>query len=382
MHPLSSSTSSSNGPRRSIRGALLRSACWTLLALAIIDAAVGWCFRVPADPRAKAGALEQYFEYGRSIEGKLQRGIGKDDASTDLVALAGWITPDAWNDQPNTPEQPGGTLVSIYGMSFTIHAAYGLKAIDPQYTLRYYGGPAAPANHSYAAYLFDRPRTKAPVVMLGILASSVRAIGTLTGQTWAFESPYAYTYPKFTLRPDGSLEETRPVIASVSELREALARPEQWTRYVGQLRAHDSYYNEFLFRSSPLDHSTVARLLRRGWSQHHNRAVSSRIHDANGFNLDCEEIKVLRAIVTQFAQTARADGRLPILLLVNDQGYGDHLFRALEPVLKQTSVPYVSTHSIAPADDLGNFVADGHFTSAANKRIAKELDQVIKRELK
>jgi len=42
----------------------------------------------------------------------------------------------------------------------------------------------------------------------------------------------------------------------------------------------------------------------------------------------------------------------------------------------------VSTHEVAPATDLANFVADGHFTAPAYLRIAQLLEKVIQENLK
>ena len=63
--------------------------------------------------------------------------------------------------------------------------------------------------------------------------------------------------------------------------------------------------------------------------------------------------------------------RTPVVLLFNDRGYGDDLYRGVAPVLDRDHIPYVSSHTIAPATDHQNFVADGHFTPANDEKIAK-----------
>jgi hypothetical protein len=82
-------------------------------------------------------------------------------------------------------------------------------------------------------------------------------------------------------------------------------------------------------------------------------------------------------MVTDFAATAKADGKRPIVLVLNDRGYEDHLFQALKPTLESASIPYVSTHNIAPATDIRNFVGDGHFTASANKLIAEAVLKLL-----
>jgi hypothetical protein len=78
-------------------------------------------------------------------------------------------------------------------------------------------------------------------------------------------------------------------------------------------------------------------------------------------------------MVSDFAATARQDGKFPIVVVLNDKGYEDHLIQVLLPRLGQEAIPYVSTHAIAPASNLSNFVGDGHFTQSANQRIATVL---------
>jgi len=348
----------------------------------LIDLAANMLFQYPRDEKAHPpSSLQTYFEYGRSVEGKLRKMIGPTDESTDKVSLAGWLDPERWKDLPAKPAQPSDVLVAVYGMSFAFHAAETLHELDPRYILRCIGGPAAPPNHSYAAYTIDRTHLHANVAILGVLASSIRAMSTVTGATWAFERPYAYTYPRYTLDAQGRLQAFWPSIASVADMREALANPARWTEYLHELKEHDDYYSTLLLRESILDSSATVRLLRRGWAQHSNLEMISKVHGSKGFVENSPAISVLRAIVTNFGETARADGSLPVVLLVNDRGYADHLFKALAPTLEKTAIPYVSTHDIAPATDPDNFVADGHFTTEANARIAKKLQDLIRDKL-
>jgi len=380
--PNSSTSNSDPAPQRGWRD-LIMVAVWTVVCFAAIEIAINIAFKYPKEAHTTPpGFLTRYFDYGRSIEGKLSRMVGPDDASTDEVALAGWLDPETWNALPKVPETPDGVLIADYGMSFSFDVGRALQKVNPRYTLRCIGGPSAPASHSYAAFMLDRTRHQGRIAMLGLLASSVRGLVTLTGQTWAFESPYPYTYPRYRLTADGKLDAAWPIITSIGGLRDAMGRPEKWEAYVQQLREDDAYYDPFLFRHNALDSSATVRLLRRGWGQRENQAVLDTIHTSRGFTKDTPAIPLLRAIVTQFAETARADGRLPIILLLNDQGYADHLYKSLEQTLRDGDIPFVSTHEMAPATDLTNFVPDGHFTDAAYHKIAERLESVIQERLK
>ncbi|MGB3510007.1 MAG: hypothetical protein WBA93_12340, partial [Microcoleaceae cyanobacterium] len=99
------------------------------------------------------------------------------------------------------------------------------------------------------------------------------------------------------------------------------------------------------------------------------------------FNEELEEITALKLIVKEFAVTAKQDGKLPIVLLFNVQGYDDHLYQLLRQTLAENSIPFVSTHNIVPATDIRNFIGDGHFTKSANKLIAAEVLKLMNQRL-
>jgi hypothetical protein len=250
-----------------------------------------------------------------------------------------------------------------------------MKAIDSKLGVRSIAGPAAPPNYSYAAYKLDRGRHKADVVILGILASSVKGLRTMNGSTWQFEAPAPYSYPRYVV-DNGKLKEISPKIQSLAQLRAALQDEKQWDAAVNQLREHDQFFNPFLFEHNWLDNSAIVRLIRRASAQRHQTAVTNQVHDSTGFNKELD-IPVLSAIAKEFSATAKADGKLPIVLIINDRGYDDHLFQALKPTMENNSIPYVSTHNIAPATDLKNFIGDGHFVPSANKLIAKSVLELV-----
>src|SRR5258708_7874216 len=63
-------------------------------ALVILDVAVGLVFPPPADPRTIPSALQAYFDYGRSVEGKLRRMVGADATKDAPIVEAGWLAHD------------------------------------------------------------------------------------------------------------------------------------------------------------------------------------------------------------------------------------------------------------------------------------------------
>src|SRR5260370_19374513 len=107
----SSSSTSSSEPihfRRRFGHARLRRRVfgvlsWTLAASILIDVAVGFAFRLPADPRSAGSALQNYFNYGRSIEGKLRRLVGKTPDGDAPIVRAGWLPGECDIESPPLP---------------------------------------------------------------------------------------------------------------------------------------------------------------------------------------------------------------------------------------------------------------------------------------
>ncbi len=377
MNPPNSSTSSSEPAFRAQLRDLVSVVAWSLAWLLAIDVGLGlWLGDPPRGPARVEGQLQRYFEYGRSTEGKIRAMIGASDDLTHPLALSGWIEPP--KDQPRTPPEGSERLVAVYGMSFSANAALAMHEQDPTLAVRNAGGPGATLAHSYAMYLRDRSEHDASVIVLAVLASSFPSLSTLTHATWNFEAPSPHFYPRFTL-DDGALASISAPIDSLDDLRGALADSERFDELVHVLERDDVFYDPLVFRESRLDGSVIARTIRRAWGQRAKRATIGRFHDAHGFTNDLDAVEIARAIVREFVTRVRADAKLPVLLLIHDQGYADHLFLALRPVIGETGVDFVSTHEIAPAMDGSNFVRDGHFTHANDLRIGKALGDVIHR---
>ncbi len=377
MHLHNSSTSSSKPSQvrfksLSRRGQTVVTGILTLIFLILIDWSVNVLFPYPADPLAPPpGQLKTYFEYGRSLEGKLNRMIGATDEKSALLALPGWFDSPTLQ-KPNLPvrhSEQQDLLIASYGMSFSNRVTDQLEKLDPKIGVRSLGGPAAPPNHSFATYQADRGRHEAEVVSLAVLASSVKAMRTLSGMTWQFESPAPYTYPRYFLN-QGKLQAITPVIQSLDGFRTALRDREQWKLFTDQLRSHDAFYSDFLMHRNALDRSVLIRLLRRAWAQRHQSRSPDAVFNA-------EDVAILQAIVRDFALSVKQDGKFPIVLLFNDRGYQDDLFQALKPTLEADSIAYVSSHTISPATKLENFEVDGHFVPSVDRQIAQEMLKLI-----
>lgn len=228
----------------------------------------------------------------------------------------------------------------------------------------------------------DRKQHEAKVVVLGILASLVRTIPSMTYMTWGFDRALPYTYPKYSVQ-GGELKEMWPIIRDEEGLRNALSNPELWSQFISQLSQQDIYYSPILFGYSWADTSSSMRLLRRAWAKRCEKEVEQDIMGPQGFVQESDAIKTLNAIILAFSESARLDGRIPVLLLVHDYGYSDFLYRAVQGNVCKYNIPTVSTNVLCSASDPGNFnPADGgHFTTEANILIARALLLEIEMQL-
>ncbi|MEL6354345.1 MAG: hypothetical protein AAFR58_21735, partial [Cyanobacteria bacterium J06627_28] len=120
---------------------------------------------------------------------------------------------------------------------------------------------------------------------------------------------------------------------------------------------------------------------RRGWANR-VRAQSQKglFTPETGFNPKASEIRTLKVMLSEFVRTAKAADQTPIILLINDQGYGDALPTVLTPHLNSLEAQVLSTHTIASTTNPKNFIDDGHFTKEVNLKIAEALQTLVRDE--
>lgn len=351
----------------------MKTTAYLLLFLAVLDASVGLVASRLAQ-HSQGQALARYFEYGRSIEGKVRAMAGGQGAAPQPMAVAGWITPPV--DQPVRPAPGQDLLVAAYGMSFTARIVQNMQAQDGRIAARFAGGPGATLSHSYAMYAADRGHHEAQVVVLGILASSLPGLATLSHMTWNFEAPSPHFYPRYVVA-GGRLSRIEPPVATLPQFQDALADPAKWRSLVGALDAGDAFYDSLVFHSWGLDASVVGRLARRGWGQASKRRALERFHDRDGFTNQSGILDVATALIEEFADQVRREGKLPVVIVINDRGFADHLHQVVAPIAARKDVIYLSTHELAPAGVAANFQKDGHFVPAKDRLFAAALLQQI-----
>ncbi|MGX7953596.1 hypothetical protein ACWPM1_13670 [Tsuneonella sp. HG249] len=344
--------------------------------LAVIDVAVGAAFAYPEDPRdTEPGALALYFDYGRSMEGRLRRATRTDPARTAPITLAGWYDPLIAVERP---AGPGTTGVTMYGMSHAVRLADALPGVAPRYRVRSVGAPGATTNWSYGAFLRDRDRRESRVAVLAIMSSTLPMILSPTPMDWNTSFAMPYTADRFAI--DGStgrLQRIAPPYDSFPEYVRTLEDTAAWEMALDRFARTDPFYDPLLVKATVLDNSVIVRLARRAWSQRRDHSWREGVLSAAGFAGNSEPVRVANAIVADFARQARADGILPVIYIVDSFGYRDQLTRSLEATLRRNRIPYLSSSQHVDPTRPNNYLPDSHFTDANDRVLAQALAELI-----
>jgi hypothetical protein len=382
----SSSSTSSSEPARSkrlnsrtrLRRHILRIGLWTIGALFLIDITVGFAFRLPSGSQRPPSTLQRYFDYGRSIEGKLRREVGPTPEQDALIVRAGWLA----NECDIDTSTPADKLAfDIYGMSFSNQIADQMVRLDPGLASQEFGGPSAPPNHSYACFVrrVDGKRKRAPIQILGILAGTISRMETISGLTTSFEVPEPFTYPRYSLASNERPIEYSSSIATRDDLRAALANPMKWHAFLDELAAHDYFYAPLVFNADIFDHSVLARMIRRSWGQRVLRVRTTALRATDGYSGAPDIVPLLRSMLIDFANRARTAGERPIVILIEDRAYVGALSAIAAPALRANHIDFINTSEIVSYTDSNNFLADGHFIPAANDKIARAMLDLLGR---
>jgi hypothetical protein len=374
MNQLNSFTFSSDKMRLRRVGGAVYVAVWVVIGLVVIDILINLVLAYPTDPKVtNPSRLRLYFEYGRSTEGQLARMTRRDRLATAPITLSGWYEP---LEVGEFPAKSQGSIVTFYGMSHAVRLAHALGRTSDRLIPRTVGAPGAPSNWSYGAYLRDRGGGKSRAVVLAFMSHSLPMITSLSAMTWSFDLPMPYTTDRFFVDND-QLRVVHPPYASFERYVESFNDPAKWSSLREIFAKNDAMYNSFIMRANILDHSSLFRLVRRAYGQRFLRSSRRAVLDHSGFREDSEQVKVARAIVREFARQARHDGVIPVIFIVNNRGYSDHLFKALSPVLQADNIPYLSSHTVVAPDDPRGYLPDSHFTDEVDDKLAVALAKVI-----
>ena len=378
MNQLSSSTSNSDRSSRSWRRGLKLTG-WAAAFLVLFDIGVNLLFAYPQDPQnLNPNRLQLYFDYGRSMEGRLRRATRLDPTQTAPITLAGWYEPIT---AVQRADKPGGKTITLYGNSQTVRLAEALQKVSPRYSARTIAGPGSTANWGYGAFLRDKNASASEAVVLTIMPSNLPMITTMSAMTWNMSFAMPYTADGFSLS-GGRLVRHVPPYESFEEYVQTLEDEDSWQAALEVFRRHDPFYDSFLLEQTLLDHSTLVRLARRGWAQRRDGKVRAQSLRRGGqLQNEDESIRIANAIIAAFAKDAREAGLLPVIYIVNSRGYGDQMYRVLEKTLRKNKIPHLSTHFLLDPNDPRNYLPDNHFTDANDLVLARAMARLLEDNL-
>ncbi len=350
---------------------------WTLFYLAVIDIGVNALFRYPADPRnTHPGALRSYFEYGRSVEGKLERMTRETNDQSAPIISFGWLMAEPDRSEECRPRESGKTVVAVYGMSHAQMLGEAILKVSSAYVVRNITAPGAVPAWTFAASEQDMDSCKPDVAIFGVMTDSVPLISATSGATAYFDMSYPYTFPRYTLN-EGKLHAVYPPFLSVGSYRDYFYNRAKWAEYRTWLKKHDPFYDPLLFKMTHFDDSSIVRIVRRAYFEFRRKERVDKVYGKEGFNEKSDQVTVLRAMIKEFARYAEERGIMPIIYVVNNQGRSDHLYKVLKPVLDDNKIPFFSTHIVCPPDDPRLFLANSHFTPEKDLEIAGEVIKII-----
>lgn len=351
-------------------------AALVLVLLAGLDAGVAsglhW-----AQERGRLGALVQYFDYGRSVPGKLARWEADPAAPGSLYDIAWRAGPtSALSGGAITNNQASsGITIRSYGMSFVDNILRYAQDYNPALTVDRHSGPGAPPNYTYALFLEDAPnRQPGDVAVLGVLSSSIPPMAAMSNRTWVFEQPAPFTYPVYYPNETGpGLRVVAPLVNSAADERALQQRPDARAAWKAQLAQEDLFYSPITFGATWLDVSPFARMVRRALAKAH--VERSKTHVLDGAYPYAE---ALRRMILTFAETARDADQIPLVMLVqNEASARTDLLKITKSVLVQYDIPYFATAEHFDPSDLSGFLQDGHFRAHLDRKFGEVFADMV-----
>lgn len=340
----------------------------TLLALIAIDMGVAAALATMDRPGRPQNSLVRYFEYGRSVPGKLARWAERPGEPENLFDVAWRDEMLAYSREAFAAEDASIPVVRSYGMSFVNQILDAAMAQDPTLRSDRHTGPGAPPNFTYAMFLDDRSnRRPGDVVVLGVLASSLPAMAALSNRSWAFEQPAPVTYPVFLPEDDGpggdGLRRIDPVITSAAQQRAVMTDPAKSAAWQAQLAEVDLLRTPQAFALPALDVSPFLRQVRRALALSAIEWRKDAVLDLEG---PYPMAETLDRMIRSFAAMARADEQIPVVMLIQDARGQRDLLAMARPALEATGVATLATAELVNPRAPRNSIADGHFTPQVN----------------
>ena len=347
---------------------------FTLVLIAALDTTVAFTLNW-AERNWRLGGLVQYFEYGRSVPGKLAKWRENPDAGFNLLDV-GWRNEGLALSASEFAAEPigNGPVIRSYGMSFVNNIIEQAVGLQPDLEWDEHAGPGVPPNYTYAYFEDDREsRREGDIAVLGILSSTLPVMQSFSNQTWAFEQPAPLTYPIYQPEGDG-LARIDPLVQSVAQLTSLKLNDNAADDWHAQLRRHDAFYGAQTHGASFLDTSPFIRLIRRAAATSHITKTKTAILASQSYPYKA----VLQRMIIEFARTSRADGQIPIVMLIQSKEPNDAGVLAIaKPVMEQENIKYFATSEHFDPRDLSGFQSDGHYRAEIDRHFGAEFLKLL-----
>ncbi len=273
----------------------------------------------------------------------------------------------------------------VYGAEVPTAQSWGalVERTAPEFELLNFGVGGYGTDQALLRYLRDGAPFAPQVVIIGFSPVSVpRGMSRYTRFASTDEAPL--TKPRFVRDGDGALvllPNPLPTRADWERLADA-----PWT--VRALGEGDAWYAPLRYANPLHDRSALVRTVVAGWLRVWRRALSpERLTGFDGsLRPDTEAFALQRAVLTAFADSVRARGARPLILLLPDHdavsGMGG--YRALAESLGAGAGLEVLdmaprfTARIAVAGEAGLFAPGGHFGPEGNRIVAEAVTERLR----
>lgn len=340
----------------------------TIALLILLDVVVAITLSF-LDRTGRVGSLVQYFEYGRSVPGKLAKWEAEPNRRDNLYTFA-WRPDIVARSAELFAAEPEGAepVIRTYGMSFVNDILSETLAQRPDLTWDRHSGPQSPPNFTYALFEEDRANRRAgDIVVLGVLSSSLHGMAAHSNSTTAFEQPAPFTYPIYIPDDANGIQRVEPLVTSVEEQRALASDPELASEWRAHLKQYDAFYGPENFGLPILDKSPFARLARRSIAISAIEKDRARVLDEDPYPI----YEVLKRMIRDFARTAREDGQTPVVMLVQSRDQRDaDLLAITRDTLEADNIPYFATAEHYDPRNPAGFLADGHYADSVNRTFA------------
>ena len=181
--------------------------------------------------------------------------------------------------------------------------------------------------------------------------------GTLNTIETQDEQPAPFTYPVYHPEGDG-LRRVEPLITTAQAERDLAGDPEAAHAWERQLAQEDAFHSPVTFGARLLDRSPFARLVRRSLAKSHIQGIQRGILSGASY----PHAAVLQRMIEGFADTARQDGQIPVIVLIQTRDPADADVLALvKPALDKSGVAYFATAEHFDPRQTSGFRPDGHY---------------------